>query len=122
MLVEPGLYRLTTIARCAEQGQGVFIYACSYDEDAVKGPKGSSAATAFKRLAEVPAYGNNEYVENEELLFSFTTNGWTVVAVDSIIIKHHQTIHYGVCTIPAFTGKRCYANWFSATDFQLRKL
>ena len=143
MLVEPGLYRLTAIARCAEQGQGVFIYACSYDEDAVKDPKGSSAATAFKRLAEVPAYGNNEHVENEELLSSFTTNdslytmnrgydidsahsrlsnGWTVVAVDSIIIKHHQTIHYGVCTIPAFTGKRCYANWFSATDFQLRKL
>lgn len=144
--VEPGVYRLTAIARCAKEGSGVFIYACS-DEGAAATTGKETAPVAFKRLAEVPDRGDKnddiEATDGEEadgltarndsiyILHGSTglsgqlpclSYGWTVMTIDNIVISHTQTIHYGVSTVPSFTGKTCTAAWFSATNFKLDRI
>ena len=138
--VEPGTYTLTAIARCSRLGQGVFVYAYSDEQDGTEATS-KKDVTAFKCLKEVPARGSmtDEDNENERLDSNsaiFKTNhglgtdesnrylpyGWTVVAIEKIKIEHKQIIHYGVSTDQSFTGKRCTADWFSASDFVLHKL
>lgn len=138
--VEPGTYTLTAIARCSQLGEGVFVYAYSEEQDGV-GVRAPKDVTVFKRLNEVPARGamTDEWKENDRLKSNgsiFKMNhglnanesnrylpyGWTVMTIGDIKITHRQIIHYGVSTDQAFTGKRCTANWFSASDFVLHKL
>lgn len=122
--VPAGLYRLTALARCAENGTGVFIYACI-----------NHNGRNFMQLAGVPAYGNIGVQEDGKANVHYPAEvneirkdstrlgfGWSVVTVDSIVVNQGEVVRYGVSTDAGFTGTKCTADWFSATDFKLERI
>ncbi|MBQ0022430.1 MAG: PspC domain-containing protein [Prevotellaceae bacterium] len=117
--VAPGYYRLTAIGRCSNDDTGAYIYALSGEGD-----------NAFKSLALIPAFDNGietEYDDegNEievETDSTYLDQGWSIVAIDSIPVRAGEVVKYGVSTDAAFTGKKCTAQWFSATDFKLQRI
>ncbi len=123
--VAPGIYRLTALARCAEGGDGVFIFAFTENKDDYN---------INLSLTPVPARGDsgeqeeNDSIYNKQIYFrgvrSKLSNGWTEVTVDSIVVPAdgNHRVRYGVSTDKAFTGMKCTAQWFSATDFKLTKI
>lgn len=97
--VEPGIYRLTCLARA--EGPGPCIY----------------VKTALsEKLQEIPVYGNTGgELPNQD-------NGWSMVTIDNIVVSKACSIGYGVSTDPNFTERPCRAQWFSACDFKLEKI
>ena len=96
--VEPGVYRLTCIARA--EGPGPCIYVLG-DE---------------KQLQEIPVYGNTGgELPNQE-------QGWSAVTIDSIKVSTARSIGYGVTSDAALTERPCRAQWLSACDFKLEKI
>lgn len=95
--VEPGTYKLTCSARCAEGSDGVYIYVIVDDTPDSK-----------PIFAAVPALGN-----------SSRNNGWSTVTIGNIKVAKGATVRYGVSTDPEFTHQTSNVEWFSACDFEL---
>lgn len=124
--VAPGIYRLTALARCAEGGNGVCIFAFTENKDNYD---------INLSLTPVPARGDGGVQEKNDSLYNASQGkqidlkgvrsklsyGWSVVTVDSIVVPEdgNHKIRYGVSTDAPFTGMKCTAKWFSATDFKL---
>lgn len=112
--VPNGLYRLSAVARA--EGRGGCIYALASE----------------KRMAEIPAYGN-EGGELWQAAFDADKEsaqarvnkghgkGWSRVVVDSVRVTD-GTVRYGVSTDPKFTGCPFASKYVSVGDFALERI
>ena len=48
--------------------------------------------------------------------------GWNRIALPDIVVKKPTLIHYGVSTVPSLTGHTWLGQWFSACDFELKRI
>lgn len=143
-IVEPGLYRLTCVARA--EGTGVCVYATSTPD--VTGAAPQDTLKTVTRKVEVPDFGNegggiwheartmlgkydgnDEYDSNERAKAEIIAKanyengyGWSRMVVDSILVGSNGVVDYGVSTVPSFTGMDMRSKWFSACDFSLTKM
>ena len=121
--LEPGVYRLTAVARTDDDG--AFLYVVS---------------DSVKHLEQVPAYGSTggtiyedakhrlsmNPADSLDLLAVVTANdslgnGWSRVSIDNIVVKGH-TVRYGVSTVPEFTGISPHCTFLDVTDFNFEKV
>ena len=121
--MQPGVYRLSAVARTDDDG--AFLYV---------------VADSVKLLEPVPAFGHqgggifeeakHQLAQNPadslELLPIVTANdslgnGWSQVSIDNIVVKGHS-VRYGVSTVPEFTGMNTHCTFLDATDFKLERV
>ena len=141
--VEPGVYRLSCLAR--SEGPGPCIYAIG-DQKHLKdipvyGNRGGELVDSLRSVLPEEfqnkhrgaiAYfdSSSEWIINGMKIdfrdrqanakFFKDGVGWSVVSIDKIVVKG-DSIAYGVSSDEAFTGKTCHAKWFSAADFTLTR-
>ena len=145
--VEPGVYRLSCIARA--EGPGPCVYAVG-DAKHVKsipayGNRGGELAGMLQQKKTELQTGDSTETKTVskttvnimgmEFVFSETTQhhnkrqqrqqeegyGWSIVSIDSIVVTG-DSIAYGISSDKNFTGHSCHAKWFSATDFTLTRM
>ena len=136
--LQPGRYRLTACVRA--NGQGAYVYAFI---------DGNHSHATW--LTEIPAddnTGGNIWKEAKEKCDSIdayvTPNpvrpsdydyfraialandgrgfGWNRITLPLIVIKEHSLLHYGVSTDPSLTDQTWLGQWFSACDFELKRI
>lgn len=129
--LQPGRYRLTACVRA--NGQGAFLYATYTD-----------GGTIVVKT-EIPATGNTggniwseacqqlddlqkaEKEPDEKLRDIASANdgrgfGWNRIALPDIGIITPTRLHYGVTTDPDITYQSWLGEWFSACDFELKRI
>lgn len=102
--VEPGTYTLSFYGRASDGGEGAFGYVQVVAE----------GSEPVLYLQEIPGYGDMFTDDN-------LPHGWVKLTIDDIIVPEGATVHYGVSTDKAFTGKYCNAYYFSVTDYNFEK-
>ncbi|MBQ8969031.1 MAG: PspC domain-containing protein [Bacteroidaceae bacterium] len=137
--LQPGRYQLSACVRAS--GQGAYIYAFV----------DTLAENGAVYLAEIPADGNTggglwreakQWLENERREHGDTIRnmelhdrmwniahangeqgyGWNRITLPDILVKQPSLLHYGVSTVPSLTGHTWLGQWFSACDFELKRM
>ena len=110
--VEPGTYTLSFYGRASDGGEGAFGYVQVVAE----------GSEPVLYLQEIPGHGNIPGYDFDDTSASGSIQyGWQKLTIDDIIVPEGATVHYGVSTDKAFTGKYCNAYYFSVTDYSLEK-
>jgi len=121
--LEPGVYRLTAVARTDDDGAFLYVVSDSVKHLEQVPAYGSTGGTIYEdakhRLAMNPA-------DSLDLLAVVTANdslgnGWSRVSIDNIVVKGH-TVRYGVSTVPEFTGISPHCTFLDVTDFNFEKV
>lgn len=135
--LQPGRYLLTVCVRADGQGACVYAFVDGYDQ--------------APWLKEIPADGNTggdiwleakQWLANEQKEHGDTINnmelhdrmwniaeansgqgyGWNRITLPDIVVKQPSVLHYGVSTVPSLTGQSFLGQWFSACDFELKRM
>lgn len=131
--LEPGIYRLSAVARAEAKHSGVFIFTKTgegLDEKVQKveipgsmGIGGPLWESARRRVEQAEQRG--EKPEELDILASGTNggkgSGWFPIVIDGIEVRNGK-LTYGVSNIPEFTGSHMEGHWFSACDFVLERI
>lgn len=137
--LQPGTYRLTACVRA--NGQGAYVYAFIdgyasapwYKEIPADGNTGGGLWREAKlKCDSIDAYvtPNPESVrpaDYDYLRAIAEANdgrgfGWNRIALPLIVVKKPSLLHYGVSTVPSLTGHTWLGQWFSACDFELKRI
>ncbi len=137
--LQPGTYRLTACVRA--NGQGAYVYAFIdgyasapwYKEIPADGNTGGGLwREARLKRDSIDAYvtPNPESVrpaDYDYLRAIAEANGgrgfgWNRIALPLIVVKKPSLLHYGVSTVPSLTGSTWLGQWFSACDFELKRI
>ena len=139
--LQPGTYRLTACVRA--NGQGAYVYAFT-DTLAENGtvyqteiPADDNTGGGLWREARLKRDSIDAYVtpnpesvrpdDYDYLRAIAEANdgrgfGWNRIALPDIVVKKPTLIHYGVSTVPSLTGHTWLGQWFSACDFELKRI
>lgn len=137
--LQPGTYRLTACVRA--NGQGAYVYAFIdgyasapwYKEIPADGNTGGGLwREARLKRDSIDSYvtTNPESVcpaDYDFLRAIAEANdgrgfGWNRIALPLIVVKKPSLLHYGVSTVPSLTGSTWLGQWFSACDFELKRI
>jgi len=137
--LQPGTYRLTACVRA--NGQGAYVYAFIdgyasapwYKEIPADGNTGGGLWREAKlKRDSIDSYvtTNQESVrpaDYDYLRAIAEANGgrgfgWNRIALPLIVVKKPTLVHYGVSTVPSLTGHTWLGQWFSACDFELKRI
>ena len=135
--LQPGRYLLSACARA--DGQGAFVYAFveGYDqapwlrEITAEGNTGGGIWKEAKTWLENERREHGDTIYNMELYNrkwdiahanSEQGYGWNRIALPDIVIPKAAVLHYGVSTVPSLTGQSFLGHWFSACDFELKRI
>ena len=139
--LQPGTYRLTACVRA--DGQGAYVYAFT-DTLAENGtvyqteiPADDNTGGGLWREARLKRDSIDAYVSTnpesvrpadyDYLRAIAEANGgrgfgWNRIALPLVVVKKPTLIHYGVSTVPSLTGHTWLGQWFSACDFELKRI
>ena len=137
--LQPGTYRLTACVRA--NGQGAYVYAFIdgyasapwYKEIPADGNTGGGLwREARLKRDSIDAYvtPNPESVRPADYAYLRAIAeanggrgfGWNRIALPLIVVKKPSLLHYGVSTVPSLTGSTWLGQWFSACDFELKRM
>lgn len=140
-LLQPGTYQLTACVRANGQGAYVYAFADSLTsattiyrtEIPADGNTGGGLwrEAKFKRDsidAYIAVHPDVPHPSDYNFLCAIAiTNGgngfgWNRVALPDMHITQPVTVHYGVSTDPAITRASWLGQWFSACDFELKRI
>ena len=140
-MLQPGRYQLSACVRAS--GQGAYVYACA-DSLMENGtvylaeiPADGNTGGGLWREAKLKCDSIDAYVTtNPESVrpadYDFLRAiaeanggrgfGWNRIALPLIVVKSPSLLHYGVSTVPSLTGHTWLGQWFSACDFELKRM
>lgn len=135
--LQPGRYLLSACVRA--DGQGAFVYAFveGYDqapwlrEIPAEGNTGGDIWKEAKTWLENERKEHGDTICNTELYNRMWDiahandeqgYGWNRITLPDIVIPKATVLHYGVSTVPSLTGQSFLGHWFSACDFELKRM
>jgi len=139
-VLQPGTYRLTACVRANGQGAYVYAFADSLSESSIiyrtEIPADNNTGgslwreSKFRRDSMDLAYSKGGYelpADYDFLRAIAEANdnrgfGWNRVALPDMRFSKAVTLHYGVSTDPALTRASWLGQWFSACDFELKRI
>ena len=135
--LQPGRYQLSACVRANGQGAYVYAYTDSLSSYLAEIPAcGNTGGGIWREAKEkcdsIDAYvtPNPESVRPDDydyLRAIAEANdgrgfGWNRIALPLIVVKKPSLLHYGVSTVPSLTGHTWLGQWFSACDFELKRI
>jgi len=135
--LQPGNYQLSACVRADGQGACVYAFVDGYDqvpwskEIPAAGNTGGNIWLEAKKWLSDQAKEHGDTINNMELYnrmwdIAQANNeqgfGWNRITLPAIVIKQPTVLHYGVSTVPSLTGQSFLGQWFSACDFELKRM
>lgn len=139
--LQPGTYRLTACVRADGQGAYVYAFTDTLAENSTvyqtEIPADDNTGGGLWREARLKRDSIDSYVSTnpesvrpadyDYLRAIAEANdgrgfGWNRIALPDIVVKKPTLIHYGVSTVPSLTGHTWLGQWFSACDFELKRI
>ncbi|MBP5513276.1 MAG: PspC domain-containing protein [Bacteroidaceae bacterium] len=140
-LLQPGTYRLTACVRANGQGAYIYAFADSLTSSTTiyrtEIPADGNEGGGLWREAKSKRDSIDAYVTaNPDALHTSDYNflcaianangskgfGWNRIALPDMHFTQPVTVHYGVSTDPALTRASWLGQWFSACDFELKRI
>ena len=135
--LQPGNYQLSACVRADGQGACVYAFVDGYDqgpwlkEIPANGNTGGDMWLEAKKWLSDQAKEHGDTINNMELYnrmwnIAHANNeqgfGWNRITLPVIVVKQPSVLHYGVSTVPSLTGQSFLGHWFSACDFELKRM
>ena len=135
--LQPGRYQLSACVRANGQGAYVYAYTDSLSSYLAEIPVNGNMGGCIWREAKEKCDSIGAYVTSNpdaippsdyEMLCDIAAAndgngfGWNRIALPDIVVKQTSVLHYGVSTVPSLTGHTWLGQWFSACDFELKRI
>lgn len=135
--LQSGRYSLSACVRADGQGAYIYAYIDGYDQAPWLKEIPADGNTGGDIWREAKTWLENERKEHGDTICDMETHnrmwdiahanneqgyGWNRINLPEIVIPKAAVLHYGVSTVPSLTGQSFLGHWFSACDFELKRM
>ncbi len=135
--LQPGHYLLSACVRADGQGAYVYAFIDGYNQAPWLKEIPADDNTGGDIWREAKQWLENERKEHGDTICNMEIYnrmrdiahanseqgyGWNRITLPDIVIPKPAVLHYGVSTVPSLTGQSFLGHWFSACDFELKRM